>query len=83
MVNQLVYDGGVLTQDKKSLVNVKEVTVENDVVISSVSKSFSSEWHQYLGNYESEERALEILQKIVAEIADGSGLSVIFSMTKK
>lgn len=82
MVNQLVYDGGVLTQDKKSLVNVKEVTVENNVIIGS-SKSFSSEWHQYLGNYESEERALEILQKIVTEIADGSGLSVIFSMPKK
>ncbi len=52
----------IATQDKQSLVNVKEVTVNGKKIKGLVSSGTLDEW-SHLGKYESNERALEVLNK--------------------
>lgn len=70
----------IVTQDKKSLINVKEVTVNGKKIEGSAS---FDEWSKVLGKYESHERALEILNEIFMKIEENSGISMTFTMPKE
>jgi len=72
----------ISTQDKQSLINVKEVTVNGKKIKGFVSGS-SDEWSKDLGKYESNERALEVLSKIFIKIEESNGISATFAMPKK
>lgn len=64
----------IITQNKKSLMNVKEVTVKGRYIEGIVGRSFFSEWSKAVGKYDSNERALEILHDIYIKIeAEKSG----------
>lgn len=69
----------IFSQDKQSLISVKEVTVEGKkIVVGS-----SNEWNKALGKYESNERALEILHEIFTKIQESNDISVTYTMPIK
>ncbi|WP_328036712.1 hypothetical protein [Niallia taxi] len=57
-----------MSQDKQSLINVKEVAVEGKKIVGT-----SNEWNKALGKYDSNERALVILHEILTKIEENSG----------
>lgn len=73
----------VVTQNKNSLINVKEVTVKGKYIEGVVGRSFFSEWSKALGKYESKERALDILNEISMNIEEGNCNSATFTMPEK
>ncbi|MDK8641981.1 hypothetical protein ABER75_23250 [Niallia taxi] len=68
----------IMSQDKQSLINVKEVSVEGKKIVGT-----SNEWNKALGKYDSNERALVILHEIYTKIEENSGFSVTFTMPIK
>lgn len=68
----------IFSQDKQSLISVKEVTVERKKKVGS-----SNEWNKALGKYESNERALEILHEIFTKIQESNDISVTYTMPIK
>lgn len=73
----------ITTQDKQSLISVKEVTVKGRKIVGVIGSATLDEWGKDLGKYESKERALEILNEIFTKIEESSGLYVTFTMPKK
>lgn len=73
----------VVTQNKSSLMNVKEVTVKGKYVEGIMGRGLFNEWSKALGKYESNERALEILNQIPMKIEEGNGSSATFTMPEK
>jgi len=73
----------IATQDNKSLVNVKEVTVDGKKIEGVIGSASLDQWSKVLGKYESHERALEILDEIFKKIEENSGISVAYTMPKK
>jgi len=72
----------ISTQDKQSLINVKEVTVKGKKIKGFVSGSNLDEWSKDLGKYESNERALEVLNEIFMKIEEKNGIFATFVMPK-
>ncbi|MDL4843111.1 hypothetical protein [Aquibacillus rhizosphaerae] len=70
----------IVTKDKQSLINVKEVTVKGKKIHGIIGSASLDEWSKDLGKYESHERALEILNEIVRKIEENDGISVTFTM---
>ncbi|WP_338066534.1 hypothetical protein [Pueribacillus theae] len=70
----------IVTQDKQSLINVKEVTVNGKKIEGVIGSASLDHWGKILGKYESNERALEILNEIFTKIEETSGISVTFTM---
>lgn len=70
----------ILTQDKKSLIQVKEVTVQNKVIMAVISKSLWTEWTKFLGNFETHERALEVVHEIVTTMGENNGTACTYIM---
>jgi Tfp pilus assembly ATPase PilU len=73
----------IATQDKKSLMNVKEVTVDGKKIEGVINRDSMDHWSKVLGKYESNERALEVLDQIFTKIEENSGISVTYTMPKK
>ena len=75
----------IKTQDKQSLINAKEITVKGEKIVGviGVARVTLDQWSKDLGEYESNERALEILDEIFMEIEDSSDISVTFTMPKE
>lgn len=71
----------IATQDKQSLVNVKEVTVNGKKIEGFIGNGLLDS--KVLGKYESNERALEILNQIFEEIEGNRGIAVTFTMPQK
>lgn len=73
----------IATQDRKSLLNVKEVTVNGKKIEGVIGSSSMDHWSKNMGKYESNERALEILAEIFTKIEENSGVFVTYTMPKK
>jgi len=73
----------IATQDNKSLMNVKEVTVDGKKIEGVIGSASMDYWDKILGKYESNERALEILDEIFTKIEENNGMSVTYTMPKK
>jgi len=73
----------IATQDDKSLLNVKEVTVDGKKIEGVIGSSSMDHWSKILGKYESNERALEILAEIFTKIEENSGVFVTYTMPKE
>ena len=73
----------ITTQDKQSLISAKEVTVKGKKIVGVIGSATLDEWSKVLGKYESNERALEILDEIFTKIEESSGISVTYTMPKK
>ncbi|MFC4619327.1 hypothetical protein ACFO4N_11445 [Camelliibacillus cellulosilyticus] len=71
----------IATQDKQSLVNVKEVTVNGKKIEGFIGNGLLDS--KVLGKYESNERALEILNQMFEEIEGNRGITVTFTMPQK
>ncbi|MBP1932019.1 hypothetical protein [Ammoniphilus resinae] len=68
----------IATQDKQSLMNVKEVTINGKKIDGFIGSGFLDS--KVLGKYDSNERALEILNEILMKIEESNGYSVTFTM---
>jgi len=73
----------IATQDNKSLMNVKEVTVDGKKIEGVIGSASMDYWDKILGKYESNERALEILDESFTKIEENNGMSVTYTMPKK
>jgi len=73
----------VITQNEKSLMNVKEVAVSGKYIEGVIGRGFINEWSKSLGKYESNERAVEVLKEIYMKIEESKSNSVSFTMPKK
>lgn len=73
----------VLTQNKQSLMNVKDVSVKGKHIVGFVENSLLDQWNKIMGKYESNERALEVLTEIFAKIDKSDGAAVTFTMPQK
>ncbi|MEC5423507.1 hypothetical protein QGM71_08360 [Virgibacillus sp. C22-A2] len=73
----------IATQDNKSLMNVKEVTVDRKKIEGVIGSTSLDHWSKVLGKYESNERALEILNEIFTKIEENNGISVTYTMPQK
>lgn len=73
----------IVTQDKKSLINVKEVTVTGKKIKGFVSSTTLDEWSKDLGKYVSNERAFEVLNEIFMEMEESNGTFLTFAMPEK
>ncbi|AOM84404.1 hypothetical protein [Salisediminibacterium beveridgei] len=70
----------ISTQNHKSVMNVKEITVKGKYIEGVIGRSFFTEWSRVLGKYESPERSKEILEDIHLAIKQGEA---IFRMPEK
>ena len=73
----------IATQDDKSLINAKEITVDGKKIEGVIGKAAVVNQNKILGKYESNERALEILNEIFTKIEESNGFSVTYTMPKK
>ena len=73
----------ILTQNKQSMVNVKEVTVKGKYIEGVIGSAFLDQWSKTLGKYESNERALEIINEIFVKMEEGNVSPVMFYMPEK
>ena len=73
----------IATQDNKSLLNVKEITVDGKKIEGVIGSSSMDHWSKSLGKYESNERALEILAGIFTKLEENSGMFVTYTMPSK
>lgn len=73
----------IRTQDKKSVLNVKEVTVDKKKIVGVIGTASLDDWSKVLGKYESDERTFEILDEIFTKIADHTNGSITFTMPEK
>lgn len=73
----------LLSQNKQSLMNVKDVTVKGKSIVGLVENSFLDQWNKTLGKYESNERALEIINEIFTKMEKSSAAHVTYIMPEK
>lgn len=73
----------IATQEEKSLVNAKEITVNGKKIEGIISSAALDQWSKVLGKYDSNERALEILKEIFVTIEESSGYTMTYRMPKK
>lgn len=73
----------LMTQNKQSLMNVKDVTVKGKNIVGFIEDSLLDQWNKILGKYESNERALEIISEIFKKIEESSSVSVTYTMPEK
>lgn len=73
----------ILTQNKQSMMNVKDVSVKGKHIVGFVENSFLDQWNKIMGKYESNERALEILAEIFTKIDESNSAAVKFTMPQK
>ncbi|WP_270181925.1 hypothetical protein [Alkalihalobacillus sp. CinArs1] len=63
----------VMTQNLESFVNVKEITVKDNMIEGVIERRFFIEWKKTLGTFESNERALEVLKELYNGIDERVG----------
>jgi len=73
----------IATQDDKSLMTVKEITVDGKKIEGVIGSASLDHWSKILGKYESKERALEVLDEIFTKIEGCNGTFVTYTMPKK
>ncbi|HLQ95816.1 MAG TPA: hypothetical protein VK108_05480 [Pseudogracilibacillus sp.] len=73
----------IRTQDKKSLLNVKEVTVDKKKITGVVGTASLDDWSKVIGKYDSEKRALEILDEMFTKLAEHTDTAVTFTMPEE
>lgn len=73
----------ILTQNKQSMMNVKDVSVKGKHIVGFVENSLLDQWNKIMGKYESNERALEVLTEIFTKIDKSDGAAVTFTMPQK
>lgn len=72
----------IATQDEKSLVNAKEITVNGKKIEGVLGSASLDHWSKTLGKYETNERALEVLKDIFTKLEESQSISVTYTMPK-
>ena len=72
----------IATQDDKSLINAKEITVNGKKIEGVLGSATMDYWSKTLGKYESNERALEVLKDIFTKLEESQSISVTYTMPK-
>ncbi|MEH6989689.1 hypothetical protein [Cytobacillus firmus] len=72
-----------MTQDKRSLVNVKEVTVKGKTVEGIIGRSFFVYCLECQGEYDTHERTLEVVEQIHKKLENEEYGSTAYTMPDK
>jgi len=72
----------IATQDDKSLVNVKEITVNGKKIEGVLGSATMDYWSKTLGKYETTERAIEVLKDIFTKLEESQSIFVTYTMPK-
>jgi len=70
----------IITQNRKSIVKVKEVTAKGRYIEGVVGRTFFTEWSKVIGKYESSERVAEVILEIYEKIGRADHPNATFSM---
>ena len=62
---------------------VKEINVDGKKIEGVIGSTSLDHWSKVLGKYESNERALEILEEIFKKNEENNGITVTYAMPKK
>lgn len=73
----------ILTQNKQSLMNVRDVSVKGKHLVGFVENDLLDQWNKTVGKYDSTERAIEILNEIFTKIEESNGTAITFTMPQK
>ncbi|MCZ2260822.1 hypothetical protein [Sporosarcina sp. G11-34] len=74
----------IKTQDKHRLINVSGVIVRGKKVVGIIGSGILDGLdNNVLGKYETNDRALELLNEILTKIQESTGVSVTFVMPEK
>lgn len=73
----------LMTQNKKSLLCVKDVSVKGRIIEGFIENSLLDQWTKVLGKYDSDERALAVLHELFLKIEESEGAIVSFKMPEK
>lgn len=73
----------IATQDDKSLINAKEITVNGKKIEGVMGSASMDHWSKNLGKYESHERALEVRNEILTKIEESKSFFVTYIMPEK
>ncbi|MHA6260043.1 hypothetical protein ACXYMX_09010 [Sporosarcina sp. CAU 1771] len=73
----------VLTQDKQSMMNVRDVSVKGKYIVGFIESSLMDQWNKTMGKYDSNERALEILKEIFMKMEESTGVTMTYTMPAK
>lgn len=74
----------VKTQNKRSLVNVKEITDKGKAVEGIISRSFFVYWSRVLGEYDSHVSAMEVVEQIHKKLEHGGNcLAVLLCLISR
>lgn len=73
----------VLAQNKKNLMNVRDVSVKGKHIVGFIESSLLDQWNKNIGTYESNERAIEVLEEIFSRIEESTGAAVTYTMPQR
>ncbi|MCH4825397.1 hypothetical protein [Planococcus halocryophilus] len=73
----------ILTQNKQSLMNVRDVSVKGKHIVGFIESSLLDQWNKTMGKYESTDRAIEVLNEIFTKIEESNGTAITFTMPQK
>lgn len=70
----------ILTQNRHSFINVKDISVKGRSIVGFIENNFMDQWTKIIGKYESDGRALEVLNEIFIKVESSNGFNVTFTM---
>lgn len=72
----------ILTQDDKSIMNVKEVSIDGKKIEGVIGSASLDHWSKVVGKYDTKERANEVLQDMFAKLAEHKNNVITYEMPK-
>ena len=73
----------ILAQDNKSVVNVKEVSIDGRNIHGVIGSASLDDWSKVIGEYDTKERAFEVVQDIFEKIKTSQASFITYSMPEK
>lgn len=70
----------ILAQDDKSIMNVKEVSIDGKKIEGIIGSATIDHWGKVIGKYDTKERAFEVLQDMFKKIEENDGKLVTYEM---
>jgi len=72
----------ILTQDDKSIINVKEVSIDGKKIEGIIGSASLDHWSKVIGKYDTKERTNEVLQDMFTKLAEHENNVITYEMPK-
>lgn len=70
----------ILSQDDKSIMNVKELSIDGKKIEGVIGNASLDHWGKTVGKYETKDRAFEVLQDIFKKVESSDSKIVTYTM---